>query len=268
MALLCLLSIVSVVFFGFVGITSRMQIVNRKQANPTAWKVVEKGLQNNRIIRDEKYDVFLPPHKGKLSKFPIGFLMLPGALLEHNAYAPILSRISDNGILVMIQNCEPARVASEGLGSSEEDVKKMIQHLAQTHGINADKWSIGGHSMGGYTATMIVKKCDFFDSLILYGVNKSYDIENTSIRALALTASNDGFLASPYSNLSTFGRWGTSDTRGKLLHVVIEGGNHSGFGDYSRQTFPLPDGERTISLEEQHRQIVDLTTNFLMRKSK
>jgi pimeloyl-ACP methyl ester carboxylesterase len=194
--------------------------------------------------------------------------MLPGALLEHNAYAPILSQLSDKGILVMIQNCEPSRVASEGLGSSEEDVKRLIQHLAQTHRITAEKWSIGGHSMGGYTATMIAKKCDYFDSLVLYGVNKSYEIENTSIRALALTASNDGFLVSSSSDLSTFDRWGENDTKGRLLHVVIEGGNHSGFGDYSRQTFPLPDGERTISLEEQHRQIVDSTASFLLQKNK
>ena len=121
--------------------------------------------------------------------------------------------------------------------------------------------------MGGYTAMMIAKKSDFFASLVMYAVNKNYEMEKTSIRALAITASNDGLQYSPMADIASFGEWGKGDSKGRLFHVVIKGGNHSGFADYPRQTFPLPDGERDISLQEQHRQAVQATVEFLMPKN-
>jgi hypothetical protein len=265
-ALFCVISLATLAFLGVVGVISRSQLLNRKDANPSACSIVEKGLRNKRIIRADKYDLYLPPNSGGKKNFSVGFLMLPGALLEHTVYAPVLSQISDAGVLVLVQNCEPIRVASESLGSSAADLQELIGHAAQEYGVTVEKWSIGGHSMGGYTATMIMKKTSFFHSLVLYGVNKSYEIENDDIDALAITASNDGFLKSKYAEMSTFDSWGKKDSTGKLIHVVIEGGNHSGFGDYPRQTFPLLDGERTIPLEEQHRQMVEITSKFLMRK--
>ena len=91
-------------------------------------------------------------------------------------------------------------------------------------------------------------------------------MEKTSVRALAITASNDGLQHSSMADMSSFGVWGESDTKGRLFHVVIQGGNHGGFADYPCQTFPLPDGERSISLQEQHRQAVQATVEFLMPK--
>ena len=270
LSLVILLSVVVILFLILMGIMAGTQLSHRKEANPSAVLIVEQGLKDQRIIRqDQLYDVYLPPPHGdkKKKNFPIGFFMLPGALLEHNVYAPILTQIAEAGILVVIQNCEPIRVASEGLGSGERDVMNIIADLRERHGICAEQWSIGGHSMGGYTATMIAKRSNFFHSLVLYGVNQSYQIEKTSIRALALTASNDGFLRSRSADISSFDEWGDStDSTAKLQYVMIQGGNHTGFGDYPLQTYPLRDGERTITLEEQHRQVAEATIKFLLPK--
>ena len=243
-----------------------MHLEHRIDANPSAWRIVEQGLATHRIMRNKKYDIFLPPQSRQSKSYAVGFLMLPGALVEHNAYAAVLSKLSDTGILVVIQNCEPMRLASESFQSTEQSLKAIIHQIKEQHGISAEKWSIGGHSMGGYTAMVIAKKTDYYASLVLYGVNKNYEIEKTAIRTLAITASNDGLQHSPMADISTFESWDKPEYEGRLHHVVIEGGNHSGFGDYPRQTFPLPDGERTILLEEQHRQIVEVTAKFLMPK--
>lgn len=264
-SLIALLSVATIVFLMSIHRMTLMHMNNRKEANPSARKIVEERIKSKRLIREEKYDIYLPKNNIKGKPYPMAFFILPGALVEHNVYAPWLARLSDNGILVIMQNCEPFRVAAENFMSSEQHIKDIIQQI-QRQGITADRWSIGGHSMGGYTAMMIAKKSDYFDSLVMYGVNKNYELEKTNIRALSITASRDGLAHSKMADLSSYEAWKQPIVQGRLFHKIIEGGNHSGFGDYPRQTFPLPDGERTISLEQQHSQIVKHTVAFLMPK--
>jgi len=272
---LILLFTATVAFLVLLHRMTQMHLANRKAANPTALEIVELRIKSDRLLREDKYDIYLPPtlteeeeksSSSSASSYPVAFFMLPGALLEHNVYAAICAKLSDCGILVVLQNCEPFRVAAENQFSSEDDIKGIIRQIEERHGIRANKWSIGGHSMGGYTAMMIAKKSNFFDSLVTYGVNKNYDLEKTNVRALSITASRDGLKHSTMADMSTFDCWNEAAVNGRLVHKIIEGGNHSGFGDYPRQTFPLPDLERTIPLEEQHRQIVLHTSTFLMPK--
>ena len=51
-------------------------------------------------------------------------------------------------------------------------------------------------------------------------------------------------------------------------YVSIEGGNHSGCAHYGPQVFPLPDGIRSITLEQQQRQMAEATADFLLYSSK
>lgn len=266
--LLAVILIGSAAFTVLVHRLTRMHMIHRKSANPHALEVVKQRLEAKRIIRDEEYDIYLPPKDfGSNASYPVGFFMLPGALLEHNVYAAVLSKLSDAGILTVVQNCEPFRLAS-GFFTSDKSIKALIEQIKDKHHIEAEKWSIGGHSLGGHTAVVVAKHSSFFSSLVMYGVNASQRLEETGclVRALAMTASQDGLLHSRMSNVSTFDNWGEGETKGRLHYVVIEGGNHSGFGDYPRQEFPLLDGERTISLEEQHQQIVAATVKFLLPK--
>jgi dienelactone hydrolase len=53
-----------------------------------------------------------------------------------------------------------------------------------------------------------------------------------------------------------------------LTAVIIDGGNHAGYGHYGPQRFPLPDGERTISLEAQQAQVSDATATWLQNLRK
>jgi hypothetical protein len=44
----------------------------------------------------------------------------------------------------------------------------------------------------------------------------------------------------------------------------IKGGNHAGFANYGSQTFLIVDGNRTISLEDQHQQMVQVVSRFIL----
>jgi hypothetical protein len=48
--------------------------------------------------------------------------------------------------------------------------------------------------------------------------------------------------------------------------VTIKGGNHSGCGHYGPQMFPIPDGIRSITLDEQQLQMAEVTADFLLDK--
>ena len=47
----------------------------------------------------------------------------------------------------------------------------------------------------------------------------------------------------------------------------INGGNHGGFGDYDKQIFPCPDGERTISLDAIRRNQYKLQQMLILREA-
>ena len=55
--------------------------------------------------------------------------------------------------------------------------------------------------------------------------------------------------------------------QGCTHHVTIEGGNHAGCAHYGPQMFPLPDGIRTITLEQQQRMMAEATVDFLLDRT-
>ena len=55
-----------------------------------------------------------------------------------------------------------------------------------------------------------------------------------------------------------------SSDGGYTIRKTIKGGNHAGCASYGPQTFPLPDGVRTITLEEQQKMTSHLTADFLL----
>jgi hypothetical protein len=53
---------------------------------------------------------------------------------------------------------------------------------------------------------------------------------------------------------------------GYTYFVTIKGGNHSGCAHYGPQMFPIPDGIRSITLDEQQLQMAEVTADFLLDK--
>ena len=288
-----------IVIFLLLGpILSRAYIQNRQPAFDTAKEVLWNRIQNKRAQRCNGYDVFVPPpqsEKSRKSNNHLGLIYFPGALVEHTAYAPMAAKLSDHGILVVILSFEPLRTPSMYCGPANEEaigriIKEMIglSIMKSIPGDNID-WSIGGHSMGSSAAYNIVSKQQSSPSLLkisnlllVGGSSGGEKIGNLkdkhcNVNVLTIDASNDlllqGFVSPTKrqefydtmlppleENEETGGR---GKRRNFTRKVMISGGNHSGFGYYGPQTFPIQDGKRAISLEEQQNEMVLAIVNFL-----
>ena len=93
-------------------------------------------------------------------------------------------------------------------------------------------------------------------------LEKKKNLHDAAVDALIIVGSEDVF----YQQLS-------DDDRDEFLNrlpktrttfLEIEGGNHSGFAHYGPQMYPIKDGERSITLDEQQDAIVAATITFLV----
>jgi hypothetical protein len=119
------------------------------------------------------------------------------------------------------------------------------------------RWAVGGHSLGGaMSAAYIYGNPAAIGGLALWA---AYPAGNNSLadRATVVTsisATNDGLATADKIEASR--PLLPPDT----TWVVIEGGNHAGFGYYGRQG---GDGQATLPRKEQQRQTVDATVQML-----
>ena len=162
-----------------------------------------------------------------------GLILYPGAKVEPAAYMPLMEKIADEGIY-----CVMAKMpfnfaffninAADALMATAPDIKH---------------WWIGGHSLGGVVAaTYAADHADALEGIALLAAYSTENLNVGSLRAVVLYGSNDlvvnrESLAKDAGNLPA-----DSQT------VVIEGGNHAGFGDYGAQE---GDGDAAISADEQ-----------------
>ena len=269
---------------------------NRQPALPVARKVVAQGVQSGHVVRQPGlYDLYLPEalrhdddnnnddddtQQPQVHSYPAAMIFLPGALVEHAAYAPVAMALARHyGVPVIVQNCEATLRMTQAKAAQLQFLQTHVRHY---HGIAAQHWVLAGHSLGGSVAVQIMMQQYQqkqssplkFDALVLWGVNGTKGLERTTISTLAISASNDGFQHSRLSDMASLQAWNYDrndhDASNQppisciQRHVRIQGGNHGGFGAYPHQTFPMMDGERTIPLEEQHAQVVQATGEFLL----
>lgn len=192
-------------------------------------------------------------------------LFLPGGLVDPHAYISSMNKVVEKGVGVVIMKF------SANLAMLESSKPLKIMDAMP----EVDNWYIGGHSLGGIVAQMTVnKEPDLFQGLVFLGVYpaENYSISNWDKHVLSLYASNDGlstveeveaskhllpeaFQITMPSEIDTI----QSETALTLFYL-IEGGNHSQFGDYG---FQKGDGAATISMEEQHEQISECISKFI-----
>ena len=88
------------------------------------------------------------------------------------------------------------------------------------------------------------------------------NLHDATVDALVIVGSEDVF----YQQLSEEDRnaFFSKLPKTRTTFLEIEGGNHSGFAHYGPQTFPLRDGKRSITLDEQQDNVVAATITFLV----
>jgi len=166
-----------------------------------------------------------------------------GSGVAAEAYAPLLRPIAEAGYGVSIVKL-PLRFAP--LESHKQGAIERVRKVIAAHSQDR-RWVIAGHSLGAALSCRVVQGgSDHIKAMVLLGTThpKEDDLSGLKIPVTKVVASNDG--VAPKNKVDANKHLLPATTK----WVVIEGGNHSQFGNYGHQ---LMDGKATISREEQQR---------------
>ena len=167
--------------------------------------------------------------------YQANFIFYPGGFVDERAYAPLLKSLSESGVRVFLVQM-PLGLAITNINQASSIIKNYPSDLP---------WYIGGHSLGGASASLWAKDhhhlIEGIVFLSAYPAN-SVDLSETSLKILSIYGTLDDVL-----NHETF-----LETQALLpshtLYFAIEGGNHAYFGHYGEQK---GDGSATITRVEQ-----------------
>jgi len=176
-----------------------------------------------------------------------GFIFYPGGRVQPEVYAPAARKLAKMGYLVVIPRM-PLNLAF-----FDAEVANQIMSSYPEVGC----WVVGGHSLGGAMAARFAyRHPESVDGLALWAAYpaESDDLSSSDLTVVSVYASEDG-VAEVDSVLASEPLL-PDDTR----WVLIEGGNHAGFGWYGPQS---GDNPRTISLESQQEQVISATAELL-----
>ena len=190
-------------------------------------------------LTDEGGAWVLAPSSGESDT---GLVFIPGAKVDPLAYAATLVGVVEDGVTVVI--------TKPTLNLAFFDFRPLLDFTSLAPDV-AD-WFVGGHSLGGVRACQLAEGTD---GLVLFGSYCANDLSGSGLAALSISGSEDG-LSTP-EKIDEAAHLLPADT----IFVVIEGGNHAGFGAYG----PQPgDGEATIPDAEIRAQITDALAPFLL----
>ena len=174
-----------------------------------------------------------------------GMVFYPGGKVEETAYAPLLSRLAENGIDVFLVKM-PFHLVFFGLNKADD----MIDAYQYNH------WYIAGHSLGGVGAGFYAgKNSERLDGVILLASYTTKKLDDDLI-TVSVYGTEDGVL-----NKEGYQK-NLENVSVHFTEHVIEGGNHAQFGSYGPQK---KDKEALISASEQVDETVDAIVNAIMK---
>lgn len=176
-----------------------------------------------------------------------GLVFYPGARVSCEAYAPLLERLSEQGVLCVLVDM-PLNMAFFDTGAAETVPGQFPE---------VERWYLAGHSLGGAMAAEFLGSGDNAEGwagLVLLASYSTADLSGTGLDALVVVGDRDGVVS----------REKLAECAGNLpegaREETVEGGNHAGFGCYGPQS---GDGEAAISPEEQQAQTVRLAAEMM-----
>ena len=213
---------------------------NASPASDIALQALESDAQV--MVKDENGLITFQP----VNVQPVtGFVLYPGGRVDYRAYAPVLKQIAAQGYFVALVPV-PLNFSFFNANAANQviDLYPNIQH-----------WAVGGHSLGGVTASSFVaKNLSRVDGLVLWA---SYPADNSlvnaAVKVISIYGTNDMAGMAPFDK-------SRAQLPADTQFVVIEGGNHAQFGSYGLQA---GDKIATISAEEQWTKVSDATAKFL-----
>ena len=158
--------------------------------------------------------IFVPDHP------EAGLIFYPGGKVEFTAYAPLMAELAQQNILCVLLKM-PLNLAVLDL-----DAAKGIPELFP----EVEHWYLAGHSLGGSMAASFAgKHSDTYEGLILLAAYSTSDLTQTGLKVCSLYGDRDEVL-----NLEKYQQY-RSNLPEDTLELVLEGGNHAGFGSYGHQ---------------------------------
>lgn len=196
---------------------------------------------------NEKHTVYHPVYSPDTkNETRGGFIFYPGGKVEAKAYEPLMIELANRGVICVLVEM-PLNLSVLDWGAAENIVASIPE---------VDNWYIGGHSLGGsMAATYLKNHQDEVDGLVLLGAYATDDVSNT--RALSIYGSLDGVMNR--DNYEEYKKNLTDD----FIEIVIDGGNHSGFGMYGAQD---GDNDATISCEDQIKLTAEYIADFVFNR--
>ncbi len=193
------------------------------------------------IDEDQKGTIAFIPNQ----KIKAGLIFYPGAKVEYTAYAPLMKKFAEDGILCVLVKM-PLNIAILDINAADGIENKFPQ---------VENWYIGGHSLGGAVASMYcAKHVDDFKGEILLAAYSIKDVSDTDLNIALIHGSDDQVL-----NMKSYEKY-RNNVPDTAEEVVIEGGNHCQFGNYG---FQKGDGEAEISAEEQQKQAAEAVEKLI-----
>lgn len=184
--------------------------------------------ENIKIIKENNYSLYYLDENIKDNLF----IFYPGAKVESKAYEGLVENIALTGVDVILVDM-PFNLAFFGMNRASEIIDKY----------NYEHYYIGGHSLGSAMAASYAKdNANKLDGTILFASYATSTMPNT-LKCLAIKGSNDKVI-----NENKFNKNKTYFNNDLYKEIIIEGGNHSNFGNYGLQK---GDGEASISKVEQ-----------------
>ncbi|WP_033166404.1 alpha/beta hydrolase [Clostridium sp. KNHs205] len=213
--------------------TFLIYVLQYYKADATAEDIYSTYSESIEVGKD--YTVFYPePDKNKNK----GLIFYPGGKVEETAYAPILNRLSGEGITCVLIKM-PFHLAVFDVNAADGIIEQFPEITS---------WYMGGHSLGGAMASSYaVEHSEEVAGLILLA---AYPVNKSDIPAVIIYGSEDKVL-------------NRDKLKGLTGLVEIQGGNHAQFGNYG---FQKGDGTASISDEEQQIETVQAIVDFLAKK--
>ena len=180
----------------------------------------------------------------------VGLVFSPGARVDSRAYAANLRPVAEAGFLVVI--------LKEPLGLSVLQPEQSAGAIGDHPEIQT--WAVGGHSLGGVTASgFAAGNLDAVSGLLLWASYPQNDMSGDErLQVESVFGSNDG-LTTPADIQESMAKL-PPDT----VFTEIHGGVHAYFADYGAQP---GDGEPAIDRATASAQIASASTAFLGRLS-
>ena len=177
----------------------------------------------------------------------VGISFYPGAKVEPAAYVPLASKLADEGYYCVIEKM-PFNLAFFNIDAASS---------ARAEAPDVQEWWLAGHSLGGVAAAQYASSHENdVRGVIFLASYSAVDLSGTDMDCLTVYGEADGVI----------NRAALADNAGNLpasaRTVVIEGGNHAGFGDYGAQK---GDGSPSLSADEQQQRTASLISDLIGR---